>query len=134
MEQNAQVASKLTGRIIEAAIEVHRELGPGLLESVYEEAFCYELVRLGLAFERQVQLPIQYKGNSLNSHLRLDVIVERSVIVELKSVEKLLPVYQAQLLTYLKLTNMNVGLLINFNQKVLKNGIRRIVNNFRDAQ
>ena len=134
MGQSAEVTNELTGRIIEAAIAVHRELGPGLLESIYEEGFCYELDRSGLAYERQVDFPILYKGNALKSHLRLDVIVEKVVIVELKSIEGLLPIHQAQLLTYLKLANLHVGLLINFNETVLKNGIRRIVNKFQELE
>ena len=134
MEKSAEVTNELTGRIIEAAIAVHRELGPGLLESVYEEVFCYELDSSGLAYERQVDLPILYKGNALKSHLRLDVIVEKMVIVELKSIERLLPIHQAQLLTYLKLANLHVGLLINFNEIVLKTGIRRMVNKFQELE
>jgi GxxExxY protein len=134
MEQSAEATNELTGQIIEAAIAVHRELGPGLLESVYEESLCYELNVLNLTFKRQFDLPIFYKGNALKSHLRLDVIVERTVIVELKSIDRLLPIHQAQLLTYLKLANLHVGLLINFNEPVLKNGIRRIVNKFQELE
>ena len=134
MGKSTEVTNGLTGRIIEAAIAVHRELGPGLLESIYEEAFCYELNSSGLAYEKQVDLPILYKGNALKTHLRLDVLVEGTVIVELKSIERLLPIHQAQLLTYLKLANLHVGLLINFNEVVLKNGIRRIVNQFQEME
>ncbi len=134
MKKSPEATNELTGQIIEAAIAVHRELGPGLLESIYEEALCYELNVLGLTFEKQYDLPIFYKGNDLKNHLRLDVVVEGVVIVELKSVDRLLPIHQAQLLTYLKLANLHVGLLINFNESVLKNGIRRIVNNFPEVE
>ena len=116
-----------TGPIVGATIEVHRQLGPGLLESVYEECLCHELHLLGLAFERQVALPVSYKGLQLDCGGKIDLIVEREVIVELKSVEKLLPVHEAQLLTYLKLANKRVGLLINFNVPPLKQGIIRRV-------
>jgi len=116
-----------TGPIVGATIEVHRQLGPGLLESVYEECLCHELHLLGLAFERQVALPVSYKGLQLDCGGKIDPIVEREVIVELKSVEKLLPVHEAQLLTYLRLANKRVGLLINFNVPPLKQGIIRRV-------
>ena len=116
-----------TGPIVGATIEVHRQLGPGLLESVYEECLCHELHLLGLAFERQVALPVSYKSLQLDCGGKIDPIVEREVIVELKSVEKLLPVHEAQLLTYLKLANKRVGLLINFNVLLPKQGIIRRV-------
>ncbi|MGH2566845.1 MAG: GxxExxY protein [Bacteroidota bacterium] len=125
------IENELTGKIIGAAIEVHRILGPGLLESSYEEPFCYELSELGLHFERQLALPVLYKRVKLDCGYRLDVVVEKSVIVELKSVESLLPIHQAQLLTYLRLSGLSVGLLINFNVAVLKDGIKRLVNNFK---
>jgi GxxExxY protein len=120
--------NQLTSEIIGAAIEVHKELGPGLLESVYEMCICKELEFRGISFERQKELPVAYKGEKLESGLRLDVVVEKRVIVELKSCEKLLPVHEAQLLTYLKLTDMKVGLLINFNVPVLVDGIKRMAN------
>src|SRR5947209_14008183 len=104
---------QLTERIIGAAIEVHRETGPGLLESVYEECLCYELSQLKLAFERQVQLPVLYKGVKLDCGFRMDLVVENAVVLELKAIESLLPVHSAQLLTYLKLAQKQVGLLMN---------------------
>ena len=117
--------SYLTEQIIAACIEVHRHLGPGLLESVYEECVCDELVERGVLFERQQLVPIRYKGRTLSTNYRLDVVVEKQVIVEIKSVERLLPVHSAQLLTYLKLTPYHLGLLVNFNEPALKYGIRR---------
>jgi GxxExxY protein len=116
-----------TEAIIGAAIEVHRELGPGLLESAYEECFCHELHLRALNFQRQVELPVVYKGLKLDCGYRLDVIVENLVVVELKAIEQILPIHQAQLITYLKLTGKKVGLLINFNVAILKNGIVRRV-------
>ncbi len=117
----------LTEKIIGAAIEVHRTLGPGLLESAYEECLCQELETSGLAFQRQVMLPIVYKGHSVEPGFRIDVIVERQVLVELKAVAALLPVHDAQVLTYLKLSGIGKGLLMNFNAMPLKNGIKRFV-------
>jgi GxxExxY protein len=118
---------QITEAIIGAAIEVHRELGPGLLESAYEECFCHELHLRGLSFRRQVELPVEYKGLKLDCGYRLDVVVENAVIVELKSIEQISPTHHAQLLTYLRLAGKKVGLLINFNVAVLKNGIVRRV-------
>ena len=118
----------LTGQIIGAAIEVHRNLGPGLLESVYEECLCYELENKGFSFERQKCIPMNYKGKLLNSNLRLDLVVNNEIIVELKSVKRLEQIHEAQLLTYLKLANIKFGLLINFNVSILKQGIKRIAN------
>jgi GxxExxY protein len=120
--------NEITERIIGAAIEVHRHLGPGLLESAYEECLCYELNQAGLMFQRQVHLPIRYKGILLQSAHRMDLIVEDAVIVELKAAEEMSPLFSAQLLTYLKSAHKPVGLLINFNVPVLKDGIRRISN------
>ena len=120
---------ELSYEIIGAAIEVHRHLGPGLLESAYEECLCHELHSRNIVFYRQVPLPVQYKGKQLDCGYRLDVVVERTVILELKAVEKTLPIHDAQLLTYLKLSNLKLGLLINFNTTTLKQGIKRIVNN-----
>jgi GxxExxY protein len=122
--------NELTEKIIGAAIEVHRHLGPGLLESAYEECVCYELSKLGIGFQRQIPLPIVYKGIRLNCGYRMDLIVEDSVVVEVKATEELLAVHSAQLLTYLKLSNKPIGLLINFNVPVLKNGLKRIVNRY----
>src|SRR3954452_5949893 len=121
------IQEQLTEQIIGAAIEVHRELGPGLLESAYAECFCHELYLRGLHYQCQLDLPVVYKGLKLDCGYRLDVIVEDSVIIELKSVEQILPIHQAQLLTYLRLSGKKVGLIINFNVAVLKNGIIRRV-------
>lgn len=118
----------LSKKIIGAAIEVHKILGPGLLESTYEKCLCRELELKGLCIEIQKSLPVEYKGIKIDSGYRLDLVVENSVIVELKSVEKILPIHEAQLLTYLKLTGLKLGLIINFNVPVLKNGLKRIVN------
>jgi GxxExxY protein len=118
---------QITESIIGGAIEVHRELGPGLLESAYEECFCHELHLRNLSFQRQVELPVAYKGLKLDCGYRLDVVVENAVIVELKSIEQISPIHQAQLLTYLRLSGKKVGLLIDFNVAVLKNGIVRRV-------
>jgi GxxExxY protein len=124
------VENSLTERVIGAAIEVHRHLGPGLLESAYEECLCYELKQAGLRFQRQVHLPVTYKAVRLDCAYKLDVVVEDSVIVEIKAIEELLPIHKAQLLTYLKASNRRVGLLINFNVPALKNGLKRIVNRY----
>ncbi len=113
--------------VIDAAFRVHTALGPGLLESVYEVCLCHELSRREIAFERQLQLPVIYEGLRLDSGLRLDLVIAGCVIVELKHVEKLLPVHKAQLLTYLKLTGHRVGLLFNFNVERIKDGIHRVV-------
>jgi len=116
-----------TSPIIGAAIEVHRHLGPGLLESAYEECLCHELYLRKLDFKRQVELPILYKGLKLDCGYKIDLIVQDTVILELKSVEKMFPIYEAQLLTYLRLKEKQVGLLINFNVPVLSRGIIRMV-------
>ena len=113
--------------IIAAALEVHRHLGPGLLESAYEECLCHELETRGIQFYRQRSLPIVYKGRTLECGYRLDIVVNNNILLELKSVEKLLPIHEAQLLTYLKLSGIRTGLLINFNEILLKNGIKRLV-------
>ena len=117
----------LTGKIIGAAIDVHRALGPGLLESAYEECLCHELSLRDLAFRRQHPLPVEYKGARLDCAYRLDLLVADEVVVEVKAVERLLPIHEAQLLGYLKLGGWKLGLLINFNVPVLKQGIRRMV-------
>ncbi len=124
---------KITGEIIGAAIDVHREIGPGLLESAYEQCLCHELSLRGLTVQRQVALPVEYKGVHLDCGYRMDVVVEDAVLVELKAVEQLLPVHDAQLLTYLKLSGYQLGLLMNFNVPVLKDGLKRIVNNYRPS-
>jgi GxxExxY protein len=122
--------NELTEKIIGAAIEVHRHLGPGLLESAYEECLCYELSAIGLHFERQTHLPLLYKGLKLACAYKLDLLVEDTVIVELKSSEDSARVHAAQVLTYLKAANKQVGLLINFNVPVLRHGLKRIVNEY----
>jgi GxxExxY protein len=121
---------QLTESIIGAAIEVHRAPGPGLLESAYEECLCYELGVSGIRFDRQRPLPVSYKGVLLDCGYRVDLFVEDTVVVELKTVERLLPIHEAQLLTYLKLMDRRVGLLVNFNVPMLKQGIKRITNGF----
>jgi GxxExxY protein len=119
--------NRVTGTVIGAAIEVHRALGPGLLESAYEECLCRELSLRKIPFERQRSLPVKYKGVSLDCGYRLDLLIADQVVVEVKAVEKLLPIHEAQLLTYLRLGGWKVGLLLNFNVPVLKQGIRRLV-------
>jgi GxxExxY protein len=122
----------LTQQIIGAAIEVHRHTGPGLLESAYEECLCFELTQRNLRFKRQVPLSISYKGIHLDCGYKMDLVVEDTVVLELKTVDQLLPIHAAQLLTYLKLSGKPVGLLINFNEPVLKKGLKRLVNHFRE--
>ncbi len=118
----------LSGRVIGAAIEVHRVLGPGLLETAYEECLAHELKNARIRFARQVPLPIEYKGAQLDASYRLDLVVDRTIVVELKSIETLLPVHQAQMMTYLRLSKLPLGLLINFNVPSLRLGIKRIIN------
>lgn len=127
MKQNL---NKITDAIIGAAISVHRELGPGLLESAYEECLVYELIEQRMKVERQKGLPVTYRGVQLDCGYRIDLLVEDHVVVELKAVERLVPIHEAQLLSYLKLSGCEVGLLINFNVKTLKDGIRRLVHKF----
>ena len=116
----------LTEKIIGFAIEIHRHLGPGLLESAYEECLCLELKQAGLSLQRQVPLPLVYKSVRLECGYRLDIVVERQIILEIKALERILPVHEAQLLTYMKLSGIRTGLLLNFNAAVLKDGIRRL--------
>ena len=123
MEENS-----LSREVIGAAIEVHRLLGPGLLESAYELAFERELVLRGLHVERQRAIPLEYKGVALGDGFRIDLLVQEQLIVEIKAVERLQPIHEAQLLTYLRLTDLRLGLLINFNEKTIKEGVRRVVN------
>jgi len=123
--EEAYPQQSLTEQIIGAAIEVHRHLGPGLLESTYEACLAHELAGFGIPFQRQLELPVQYKDHHVDCGFRVDLFVDRKVVVELKAVETLLPVHEAQLLTYLRLTGVKVGLLINFNVKRLHDGIRR---------
>ncbi len=121
--------NELSHEVIGAAIEVHKVLGPGMLEFIYEEALVIELEDRGLNVVRQAEVEVSYKNRHLENKLRLDMLVDGIVIVEIKSVEKILPVYEAQLLTYLRLAEKKLGLLINFNAVVLRNSIKRIVNN-----
>jgi GxxExxY protein len=123
---------EITKAVIGACIDIHRQLGPGLLESAYEECLCFELSQAKIAFARQVPLPVAYKGVQLDCGYRMDLVVAESVVIELKTVESLMPIHEAQLLTYLKLSGLQVGLLINFNVPVLKQGVKRIVNNFHE--
>lgn len=118
--------AELTERIIGCAMEVHSELGPGLLESTYLSCLSLELSRTGIQHQTEVALPVNYKGSVLPTGYRIDMLVEDSIIVELKASETLLPVHEAQLITYLKLSGLHIGLLINFNVKLLKQGLRRI--------
>lgn len=120
--------NNLTQAIIGAAIEVHRNLGPGLLESAYEGCLAYELKETGLSFERQVPLPVHYKTVDIDCGYRLDFLVENTIVLEIKAVDDLHAIHAAQLLTYLKLGNWSVGLLINFNVTILRKGIRRLAN------
>lgn len=124
--------NELTEIIIGAAIEVHRELGPGLLESAYGQAMCFELSQRGLNFQYRHELPVRYKGTLLDCDYEIDLLVEAEVIVELKAVERLHPVHETQLLTYLKLYGSPIGLLINFNVPLLKDGIKRMVHKLKE--
>jgi GxxExxY protein len=126
-ERKTGLNSEITRQIIGAAIEIHKQLGPGLLESSYEECLCHELKLREIYFERQKPLPLKYKGILLDCGYRIDLVIDRKVIAELKSVERFEPVYEAQILTYMKLSGINTGLLINFNVPVLKMGIKRFV-------
>lgn len=129
MERGEEVFEhrELTEKIIAAAMVVHKELGPGLLESIYEEALGIELAAAGLAFQRQIELPVVYKGQRLNGRFRADFVVENSVVIELKATELMHPVYGAQLLTYMRLGGWQVGLVLNFGLEAIRQGIKRIV-------
>ena len=118
---------KLSNRVIGCALEVHRHLGPGLLESTYEQCLAHELKMASIPFKLQCPLPVEYKGIKLDCGYRIDLLIDDSIIVELKSVEKILPIHQAQLLTYMKLSGILIGLLMNFNVEYIKNGIKRMV-------
>jgi len=118
--------NEITEKIIGCAIEVHKHLGPGLLETIYEKALCYELDENNVIYEKQIVAPVIYKGIILGEY-RVDLVVEKEIIVELKATEKMNPVYEAQVLSYLKMTNKKLGLLINFNVPVLRSGIKRII-------
>jgi len=124
--------NQLTSKIIGAAIEVHKILGPGLLESAYEECLSHELSIQGVSFEKQKPLTIDYKGKKLDCGYRLDMVVENAVVLELKSCEKIEPIHHAQLLTYLKLSELNLGLILNFNVPLMRDGIVRIVNELKE--
>jgi GxxExxY protein len=124
--------NELSSKIIGAAIEVHKGLGPGLLESSYEECLCYELGLRGLSFERQKPLPVIYKRKKLDCGYRLDIVVENAIILELKSCKKIEPIHKAQVLTYLKLSGLNLGLILNFDTTAMKDGIVRIVNELKE--
>jgi GxxExxY protein len=119
--------SALTSRVLLAAIEVHRHLGPGLLESAYAVCLCRELDVMGLNFDRERPLPVAYKGLNLNCGYRMDIVVEDRLILELKCVDRILPIHEAQLLTYLKLSGLKAGLILNFNCKLMRDGIKRLV-------
>ena len=124
--------NELSSRIIGAAIEVHKALGPGLLESAYEECLSHEFSFRNFSFERQKSLPLIYKGKKLDCGYRLDLVVENAIILELKSCEKIEPIHKAQLLTYLKLSGLHLGLVLNFNTTVMRDGIVRIVNELNE--
>jgi GxxExxY protein len=128
MKNSVEEYNQLTYDIIECCIEVHKELGPGLLESIYEECLESVLVENGLKVQRQVEVPLFFKGKKLNKGFRLDMLINDSIILELKSVETILPIHEAQLVSYLKLSKNKLGLLVNFNSKYLKDGIRRRIN------
>lgn len=117
---------ELIERVIGCAIEVHRHLGPGLLEGIYEDCLCLELTQLGIAHQRQVLLPIVYKGVQLEAAYRLDLVVENRLVVEIKAIDRILTVHEDQLLTYLRISGHRTGLILNFNHAVLKEGIRRM--------
>jgi len=119
--------SGLGERVIGLSIDVHRHLGPGLLESAYEECLCFELKQTGIGYQRQVALPIVYKDVRLDCGYRMDIVVQNELIIEIKAVDRILPVHEAQMLTYLRLSRLRAGLLLNFNNVVLKDGLRRFV-------
>jgi len=129
-ERTAMKENDITGILVDIFVKVHSQLGPGLLESVYEEVICHELVKRELSFKRQHGIPVIYDDVKMELGFRADIIIEDKVVVEIKSIEILAPVHHKQLLTYLKLTNIKVGLLVNFNVNLVKDGIVRLVNNF----
>jgi GxxExxY protein len=122
-----KLINEITQQVIGCAIEVHRQLGPGLLESVYEKCLAYELKQVGLEYETQIELPLRYKEVQIDCGFRVDLFVEKSLIVEIKAVEALIPIHEAQILTYMRLMGAKTGLLINFHVRLLKDGIRRFV-------
>jgi GxxExxY protein len=119
--------NEITGRIVDAAYAVHSELGPGLLEAIYEQCLLIEIRNRGLEVERQIDVPVIYKGEQTGTGFRMDVVVENSVVIELKAIDAVLPIHKAQLLTYLKLTGHRLGLLINFNVTKIKHGVHRVI-------
>lgn len=127
---NKERYNQLSGEILDAAITVHKEMGTGLLESVYELCLVRELQLRNIYVEHQVPVPLFYKGEVLNKDFRIDILVEHEIIIELKAVEFIIPVHEAQIISYLKLTNKRLGFLINFNVQLLKEGFKRYVNNF----
>lgn len=127
---NREELNLLTKKIIGCAIEVHKQLGPGLLESAYQECIAYEFDSNGMKYKKEYVIPLNYKGRQIDCSYRIDFLVESEVILELKSIEQILPIHKAQLLTYLKITDKRLGLLINFNVSLLRDGIVRLVNNF----
>ena len=127
MIPDSHPVNRISGQVVEASIEVHSQLGPGLLESAYELCLARELKERGLTVDRQVGVPIRYKGVELEAGYRIDLLVEKELIVEIKATEALLPIHEAQLMTYLKLMNLRLGLLLNFNKRLMKNGIQRVV-------
>ncbi len=126
-EKTSEKEEEVATKIVDAAYTVHKALGPGLLEKIYEVCFCHELTKRGLSYVKQVDIPIEYDGLKFDEGLRLDVLVEEMIICEIKAVDKVSPVWEAQLLSYLKLTDKRIGFLINFNVPVVKNGIKRII-------
>ncbi|MFA6541691.1 MAG: GxxExxY protein [Bacteroidota bacterium] len=127
MDSTASYLNSITGQIVDAAFQVHTNLGPGLLESVYHKCMLVELKERKISVQSEAAIPILYKEQDIDANFRIDLLVENEIIVELKSVEQMLPVFDAQLLTYMKLSNKKVGLLINFNVPVIKKGIKRFV-------
>ena len=124
--------NELSKIILDAAFEIHTEFGPGLLESVYEELLCYKFSKIGINYHRQKPIPVYYEDHKMEIGFRADIVVENKVIIEIKSVESLADVHYKQLLTYLRIADLRLGLLINFNEALLKNGIKRIVNNLEE--
>jgi len=125
--------NEIADKIMDASFRIHRELGPGLLESVYEVILSKQLTDMGLAVERQIPIPINFQGIAFDEGFRADILVERKIIIELKSVERLQPVHSKQLLTYLRLTGCKLGLLINFGENLLKDGFKRVVNGLEES-
>lgn len=132
-ERHGMSENRIAEGVVEAAFRVHRWFGPGLLESAYEACLAHELVEMGFAVEKQVPLPLTYRDVKLDAGYRLDLWVNRAVIIEVKAIEELHPVHMAQMITYLKLTGNSLGLIINFHSALLKDGIRRVVNNLKEA-